>query len=115
MPQIKLSALIAEPLHFVDDLLLLFVVHNFKGKVYRQMALFGASVEPDRVYSSTVISQSIPFDVWKQRLQDDCRKCGKLLAFEALGEDALRLLWESGTQPSVQGVIVGGMDEAKLP
>jgi len=48
------------------------------------------------------------FDDWTRRLREDCERQGKLLAFTNLGEDCLRILWDAGTEPTVQGVIDGG-------
>lgn len=53
--------------------------------------------EPDKV--------PVAFDTWKLRQPKDCELQDKLLAFEALGDFVLRLLWESGVEPSVQGVM----------
>lgn len=50
----------------------------------------------------------LPFDVWKLRLQEDCKRENKLLVYSNLGEECLRVLWEAGTEPSVQGIIDGG-------
>ena len=47
-------------------------------------------------------TQPLKFEVWKARLREDCQRDDKLLAFNNLGEDCLRILWESGTEPSRQ-------------
>lgn len=47
----------------------------------------------------------VAFDTWKLGLRTDCELQDKLLAFEALGDFVLRLLWESGVEPSVEGVM----------
>jgi hypothetical protein len=49
----------------------------------------------------------LPFASWKECLRQDCVRLDKLVPFNALGDECLRLLWESGTQPSVQGIIQG--------
>lgn len=51
------------------------------------------------------------FAVWRQRLRDDCVRCDRLLAFQNLGDESLRVLWEAGTEPSVQSVIDGRKDK----
>lgn len=51
---------------------------------------------------------SLPFDSWKQLLRRDCELRDKLVAFDALGDDVLRLLWEAGTEPSVNGIMKNG-------
>jgi hypothetical protein len=50
-------------------------------------------------------SGSIEFRVWKQSLQNDCKKLDKLRAFEALPESVLELLWESGLEPTVKALV----------
>lgn len=52
------------------------------------------------------------FKDWKQQLRLDCEAHGKLSAYEALGEPILRLLWENGLEPTVQGVIKGVRENA---
>ena len=47
-------------------------------------------------------------EVWKLRLKEDCERRDKLLAYSNLGEECLKVLWEAGTEPTVQGVIDGG-------
>lgn len=54
------------------------------------------------------MSVLLPFNVWKQRLRDDCARCDRLWGFNALGDECLRVLWQAGTEPSVQGVIDDG-------
>lgn len=54
----------------------------------------------------------LALDVWKIRLREDCERQDKLLAFTNLGEECLKVLWEAGTQPTVQGVIDGGRKAA---
>jgi hypothetical protein len=46
----------------------------------------------------------VPFEVWKQQLLHDCTRRG-LLAFTALGESVLHVLWAAGIEPSVNGII----------
>ena len=53
------------------------------------------------------MSSELTFDVWKSQLKQDCERLDKALAYTNLGDDCLRLLWEFGTEPSVQGVIEG--------
>jgi hypothetical protein len=45
------------------------------------------------------------FEVWKQRLREDCLQQNKFIAFANLSDDCLRLLWEDGIGPSVQAII----------
>lgn len=54
-----------------------------------------------------MVAPELAFELWKLRLQQDCLREDKLLAYNGLGEDCLRLLWEGGVEPSVQGIIFG--------
>ena len=56
--------------------------------------------------------QALAFDVWKMLLRQDCERQDKVLAYSNLGEECLKILWEAGTEPSVQGVIEGGRKAA---
>jgi hypothetical protein len=46
----------------------------------------------------------IAFDVWKERLREDCERQDKLAAFNAFSDYVLRLLWQAGIGPSVNEV-----------
>jgi hypothetical protein len=52
-------------------------------------------------------TETVSFETWKLRFREDCEIKGKLPAYSNLGEDCLGVLWETGTEPSVQGVIDG--------
>ena len=60
----------------------------------------------------TMSCQKLPFEVWRLRLQEDCERQDKLLAYKNLGEDCLKILWEAGTEPSVEGIVNGGVTAA---
>ena len=45
------------------------------------------------------------FERWKIVLRENCVREGKLFAFDAMGDYALRLFWERGTEPTVQGIL----------
>jgi hypothetical protein len=45
------------------------------------------------------------FEVWRALLRADCERNGKLHEFFNLGESVLKILWEGGTKPSVQGIV----------
>lgn len=47
----------------------------------------------------------LAYDDWKIQLRQDCEVHGKLLAFEAIGEYTLQLLWEEGINPTVEAII----------
>jgi len=49
----------------------------------------------------------LDFEVWKERLREDCERLDKLAAYNCLGDECLRVLWRAGTEPSVQGIIQG--------
>jgi hypothetical protein len=51
---------------------------------------------------------SVSFEVWKTCLRDDCQLHGKMQEFHHLDDSVLRIIWEAGTEPSVQGLIDGG-------
>jgi len=51
-------------------------------------------------------------EIWKLRLRQDCERQDKVLAHSNLGEECLKILWEAGTEPSVQGVIEVGRKAA---
>jgi hypothetical protein len=50
----------------------------------------------------------LAFEDWKVRLHSDCQLMDKVLGYNNLGEECLKLLWEAGTEPSVEGIISGG-------
>jgi len=52
-------------------------------------------------------TQTLTFELWKIRLHDDCERNDKLLGYNTLDEECLRILWESGTEPSVDGIVDG--------
>ena len=70
--------------------------------------LFGLPQLSGSFLCCIMTTQSLTFDVWKARLREDCQRKDKLVAFNNLGEECLRVLYESGTEPSVQGIIEGG-------
>jgi len=55
----------------------------------------------------------ISFEVWRELFRESCIGQGRLVVFEALGEDMLRTLWRSGLDPSVSAVVEGS--ELSLP
>ena len=60
----------------------------------------------------TMSASGLALEVWKLRLREDCERQDKLLAYRNLGEECLKVLWEAGTEPTVQGVIDGGAKAA---
>jgi hypothetical protein len=50
---------------------------------------------------------NISFEVWKELFRKSCIGQGKLVAFEAMGADVFRALWQSGLDPSVNAVVEG--------
>ena len=47
------------------------------------------------------VEHLLTFDAWKLHFRKDCELQNKLIAFNALGDDVLRILWQSGLEPSV--------------
>ena len=47
---------------------------------------------------------TISFQLWRELFRTSCVGQGKLLAFEAMGENVLRSLWRSGLDPNVSAV-----------
>lgn len=45
-----------------------------------------------------------PFDAWKEELRKDCEARGTLNGYEAMGDQVLKLLWESGIAPNVDAI-----------
>lgn len=44
------------------------------------------------------------FDQWKNLLHEDCVKRDRLLAFSVLGDYVLRVLYDSGLEPTVEAI-----------
>jgi hypothetical protein len=63
-------------------------------------------------HDKSMNAPDLAFEAWKSRLQQDCQLRDKMLAYNTLGEDCLRLLWETGIEPSVQGIIDGSAKAA---
>lgn len=53
---------------------------------------------------------TISFEGWKQLLRYDSIACGKLEAFEDLGEYVLMLLYENGLDPTVKSIVRDGLN-----
>jgi len=60
----------------------------------------------------TMSTPGLGLEIWKIRLREDCERQDKLLAYSNLGDECLKVLWEAGTEPTVQGVIDGGSKAA---
>ena len=50
---------------------------------------------------------AISFEVWRLQLRKDCEAQDRLLAFQALGDSVLEILWRRGVEPSVKGLLDG--------
>lgn len=57
----------------------------------------------------------LTFETWKTQLRSDCEVQDKLLAFEALGDYVLQLLWQRGCDPSVRAIIDGTSEYSSQP
>jgi len=51
----------------------------------------------------------LAFVDWKARLRKDCEVEDKLLAFNYLPDNALKIFWEMGVEPSVHALVNNGM------
>ena len=51
------------------------------------------------------MSTSLTFGAWKQLLQNDCIAQDKELAFNAIGDPVLQVLYDSGLDPTVDAII----------
>ena len=58
---------------------------------------------------------SLAFDLWKLKLRKDCERQGKLLAFDAIGDYALRLLWETGLDPTIRAILEYHSEQNEKP
>jgi hypothetical protein len=54
---------------------------------------------------------AIPFEVWRAELRKDCEGQDKLLAFQALGDSVLLILWERGVEPTVKALLDGNSEQ----
>jgi len=50
------------------------------------------------------VTQRLAFEIWQERLLEDCKRHHKLLPHSRLVEECLRILWDSGVEPSVRGI-----------
>ena len=48
---------------------------------------------------------NLPFEFWRLCLREDCVRNDKLLAFDALGDACLTMLWQSGALPCLLDII----------
>lgn len=55
------------------------------------------------------------FDPWKLALRRDCERLDKVRAFDSLTDPILKLLWESGLDPTVQAIIECAALDGKKP
>jgi hypothetical protein len=50
----------------------------------------------------------LSFEIWRSRLRENCEREGKLQNFVNLGDYVLKLLWESGLDPTVHDIVNNG-------
>lgn len=68
---------------------------------YPQVANLDVPLRGDGVVCSVFcMNLLLPFDVWIQRFRDECPRRDRLWGFDALGDECLRVLWQSGTARS---------------
>jgi hypothetical protein len=51
----------------------------------------------------------LTFEAWKALLRKDCVALEKLQAFKTVGDVILRILFENGTDPTVEGIVRDGL------
>ena len=49
------------------------------------------------------------FEAWKTLLRNDCIALEKLRAFDGIGDVVLRILYENGTDPTVEAIVRDGL------
>jgi hypothetical protein len=57
-----------------------------------------------RVCLPAIMRRSLAFEAWKALLRNDCVGGERLQASDALGDATLRILYENGTDPTLEGV-----------
>ena len=57
----------------------------------------------------------LTFTLWKAALREDCERENKLPAFDAMADCALRLFYERGVEPTVQGILNDAIQDAGAP
>ena len=57
------------------------------------------------------MTRSLSYEAWKELLRNDCIAMDRLKAFDCLNEAVLRLLYESGLDPTVQALSTDGIPE----
>lgn len=63
-------------------------------------------MNPDRTDPQQVTT---PFEAWKLKLQEDCVACGRLLIFNELNDNVLKLFWKRGVDPTVEAILADGL------
>jgi hypothetical protein len=54
--------------------------------------------------------RTLSFEAWKTFLRIDCIALDKLTAFDYLGENVLRILYENGVEPTVEAITKDGLN-----
>lgn len=49
-------------------------------------------------------SPALPFELWRERLRADCVARDRMVAFNAMGDYVLRVLWNSGLEPTCEAI-----------
>jgi hypothetical protein len=66
-----------------------------------------------RTRVSGIVAGVLSFEAWKKLLLNDCISLDKEREYKILGDSVLRLLYDSGLNPSMKA-IAGGKDKGKL-
>ena len=61
------------------------------------------------------MAPKLSLDVWTLELRKDCEEQNKLLAFNALGDFVIKLLWERGIDPSINAIVDSNQHTASNP
>jgi len=59
------------------------------------------------------IESTLTFEEWKKLLKKDCLLLHKEQAFKELGDGVLRVLYQNGSDPSVESIVRNGLTGKK--
>jgi hypothetical protein len=51
------------------------------------------------------MAPKVSLEVWTSQLRKDCEAQDKLIAFNALGDFVVKLVWERGLDPTVNAIV----------
>ena len=56
------------------------------------------------------MQSELTYAFWKKLLRDDCIRHNKIHGFYSLGESFLQVLYENGTDPTVDAIVKDGLN-----